>query len=173
MASFHCSELRSHTASQNSRFVKWTHVKQQPNSSRGGHSVRLSGTEQTPAAVRTQSAAATTLTTLTPQSYESKTGHLCQWAWEKLALPISFLSLLLLYVWQTSLLSADTNPQVSQHELWYKVTLHFLCSFAPAHLCLLWETRLKNQPEVMRFRVETGGPNSDLHEVPEWVDHQI
>lgn len=51
-----------------SQFVQWTHVKQQPNSSRGGHSVHLSGSEQTPAAVTTESVAATTFTTVTPQS---------------------------------------------------------------------------------------------------------
>lgn len=52
---------------------------------------------------------------------------------------------------RSSPLSSDTNQLVSQHELWSEVTLHFLCSFAPAHLCLLGETRLKNQPQVMRF----------------------
>lgn len=45
----------------------------------------MSGTEQTPAAVTTKSTAATTLTKVTPQSYESKCGHWCQWAWETFA----------------------------------------------------------------------------------------
>lgn len=54
MASFHYIELYSHTTSQNRQFVQWTYVKQQPNSSQGGHCVHLSRNEQTLAAVTTE-----------------------------------------------------------------------------------------------------------------------
>lgn len=57
----------------------------------------------------------------------------------------------------SSPLCSDTNQLVPQHELWSEVTIHFLCSFAPPHLGFPGEARLKNQPQVMRFRAETGG----------------
>lgn len=62
----------------------------------------------------------------------------------------------------SSLLSHYTNQLISRHEPWSEVTLHFLCSFAPPHLCLPGEARLKNQPQVMRFRAETGKRRAKL-----------
>lgn len=62
----------------------------------------------------------------------------------------------------SSLLSHYTNQLISRHEPWSEVTLHFLCSFAPPHLCLPGEARLKYQPQVMRFRAETGKRRAKL-----------
>lgn len=58
MASFHCSELRSHTT--NSKQPVCTMDTCQT----AGHCVHLSGTEQTPAVVTTEGTTATTLTAI-------------------------------------------------------------------------------------------------------------
>lgn len=56
----------------------------------------------------------------------------------------------------SSLLRGHTNQLVSRHEPRSEVTLHFLRSSAFPHLCFPGEARLKNQPQVMRFRAAKG-----------------